>query len=67
MKKEFSLTIRFEGAAFAPPENPDLVVAEMLEQVAQKVLHEGLRDKTQSIRDYNGNRVGSWVVAETEQ
>lgn len=67
MNKEFRLTIRFEGASFDSVENADLTIHDLLENVATKIMHEGLSDKTQSIRDYNGNRIGSWVVAETEQ
>lgn len=55
---EFKLNIELGNAAMDTAGD----VARALEAVAHKLRHEDCIDCTGSIRDENGNRVGSWKV-----
>jgi hypothetical protein len=66
MAKEFRLTIRYEHAIML--EDPNYQIADILRKIAEYT-DEGSFDlsepcPTQSIHDFNGARIGSWVVTE---
>ena len=54
----FSLTIECDKAAFE--DDPDQL-AKLLRQVADRV-DDGQRQQSGSVRDANGNKVGTWEV-----
>lgn len=57
-KMKLSLTIKGEGEAFAT--QPASELARILREVAQRIQEDG--DSEGSLRDINGNRVGSFSV-----
>ena len=59
---EFTLKINMDNAAFDRGEGREL--ARLLRAVAKRVDETGAGENDGTIRDINGNKVGSWEISE---
>jgi len=59
---QFKCKIDMDNAAFA--HEPHLELANIIKQISKDVDAFVYVERTKTIRDYNGNKVGEWTIGE---